>query len=365
MERGGIDLEIEKRKDDHIGICLDNDVRVSCNHWDDVYLHHQAIPRANMEEIDLSVELLGKKLDAPLMVAGMIGGSGRAKEYNRVLARAAEQYGIGFGIGSQRAGLTNPEFLESYSVVKEFEIPLVLGNIGAPQIIGSGSGGIGEDIKLEEVMDGVIEMIGADAVAVHLNYLQEAVQPEGDRFVRGFEEALRRAAAVYPIVLKETGGGISREVALFAKDAGVKAIDVGGMSGTTFAGVESYRDPTCDGLRSMLGRTYWNWGIPTPVSVLLADVGIPVIATGGIRNGRDVVRSLVLGATTAGMAYPLLKAAERGYDELERTIGSIIEEIRVGLFLSGASSVDESRNIRYVLTGMSGDLISRFAPGSV
>ncbi|MGA1872422.1 MAG: type 2 isopentenyl-diphosphate Delta-isomerase [Thermoplasmatota archaeon] len=342
-------MTIEERKNDHIDICLRENVRTTYNHWDDVILVHQAIPMCDLEEIDISTSFLGRELSAPLMISAMTGGSSKAKEYNRLLARAAEEFGIGFGVGSQRAGLETKEHESSYSVVKEFEVPLVLGNLGAPQFSLAPGKGRSQYSIVEAKR--ALEMIGGDALCIHLNYLQEVVQPEGDTNAKGLLDNLKDLSKELKIVVKETGAGISRETAISLKEAHVSAIDVGGSSGTSFAAVESYRDPggLTDSRRA--GITYWDWGIPSPASLVMANVGLPMIGSGGLRNGHDVVRAISMGADLGGMAWPLLMQASKGYDALRGEISRIIEEIRIGFFLSGIGSIKDRSRSRYILTG--------------
>jgi len=341
---------IEDRKGDHIRICLEHDVQARYNHWDDVFIPHRAIPTCDLDEVDLGVELLGKRLEAPIIISSMTGGSKEAGRYNELLARAASEFGLAMGVGSQRAALENPRYRDSYSVVAEYDIPLVLGNLGAPQL---SRGNEGNNYGKEEV-ERAIDMIGAHGIFVHLNYLQEVVQPEGDTTVRGFIENLEALCRDFDVIAKETGAGISGTDALLLKDTGVKALDVGGMSGTSFSAVESFRkDDT--GFTERSGRTLREWGIPSPVSLVEANVGLPLIGSGGIRNGLDVARALSLGATAAGMAHHLLEQASKGYEELAKEIEYIIREVRSVLFLSGATCVRDMWDTSPIITGRTAD----------
>jgi len=356
-------MTIDERKNDHIDICLEKNVRTTTDHWDDVFVIHQAVPSIDLADVDLSTELLGKKLEAPLIISAMTGGSSRAGKYNELLARAASEFQIGMGVGSQRAALEKPEYAPSFSVVRDFDIPLVLGNIGAPQLSKSDGRGRnkGRELGLEEVLTAV-DMVGGDGICVHLNYLQEAIQPEGETNVSGLLEKIRSISSRVPVVAKETGAGISREAAIELREAGVRAIDIGGASGTSFAAVESYRSGKDRKDVGRIGHTYWDWGIPAPVSVRMARVGLPVIATGGIRNGLDITRALSIGADTCGMAWPLLVAASKGYDELRSELYSIIEEVRMGLFLSGGVSAISHSEMRGVITGRSREILECLYP---
>lgn len=347
-------MTIEGRKDDHIRICLEEDVQATRNYWDDIIIPHRAIPRDDLQEIDLSTELLGRKLSAPLIISAMTGGTKQAERYNGLLAEVASEFGIGLGVGSQRAGIEKKEHRPSYEIVRDFDIPLVLGNLGAPQL----SSSIRDGRYGHKDIVSAVEMVGAHGICIHLNYLQEVIQPEGDCFVKGIRDSIKELSVEFKIIAKETGAGISREDALFLKRSGISAIDVGGMSGTTFSGVESYReDPT--GRASRMGRTLWNWGIPTPVSLIEADVGLPLIGTGGLRNGLDVARAITLGATTGGMAWTILKAASKGYERLKAEISSIIEEIRAVMFLSGVSNVSELKRIEPWIIGPTGRILDQ------
>ncbi|MGA1819843.1 MAG: type 2 isopentenyl-diphosphate Delta-isomerase [Thermoplasmatota archaeon] len=354
-------MSIDNRKNDHIDICLEKAVRTTRDHWDDVHLVHQAVPSSDLDEVDLGISFLEKKLAAPLIISAMTGGSRKALEYNRMLARAASEFQIGFGVGSQRSGLERSEFRESYSLVKEYDIPLVLANLGAPQF-SRRPGGQDPQYSIEEALK-AIDMVNGDAICIHLNYLQEVVQPEGETNASGLIDNLSRISTEVKVIAKETGAGISRDAALLLKEAGVAGIDVGGASGTSFAAVESYREGGGDGpgRASRMGRTYWDWGIPTPASVKLARVGLPLIATGGLRNGQDVVKAISVGADIGGMAWPLLVAASRGYRELEIEIAHIMDEIRAGLFLTGCRSVSGVSKPKHVITGWTREYIDSIA----
>ncbi len=304
------------------------------------------------DEIDLSTPLLGKILGAPLAIAALTGGTPAAGEINRKLARAARRFGLAMGVGSQRAYLEREESAATYSVVRE-EAPeaLLIANIAAPQLIPQQ----GRPAYTVEDVRRAIRLISADAVAVHLNFLQEAVQPEGDTRATGCGEAITRLAGEVgiPVVAKETGAGISREQAYLLRGLGVAALDVGGVGGTSMPLVESHRSAAQGNHRlERIGRLFSGWGIPTAVSVIeCAPLGLPLIATGGVRTGLDAAKALALGATAVGVALPLLKAATESYESLEEWLAGFLEELRTAMFLVGARTVADLRERETVLFG--------------
>lgn len=351
--------EIESRKADHIQISLEEEVSYSHNQWDDVMLIHQALPEVNLEEIDTTVHFLGKKLSFPLIITAITGGYDKAELINKNLAEACERLQIGLGIGSQRAAIEEGEE-GSYSIVKDYDIPLRIGNIGAPQLISQkGNSPLG----MEEVYR-AMEMMDAHCIAVHLNFLQEVVQPEGDTNAAGCLEAIRQLSREIPVIAKETGAGISRSAAMKLKGAGVVAIDISGAGGTSFSAVEMFRAlKKNDEVSASLGRTFRDWGIPAPVSLLVSNVGLPLIASGGIRNGLDVARTIVLGAGCAGMARPLLRAALTSADEVEKILRIVQKEFRAAMFLTGCSSVDKLRKVQPVIIGKTKEWLDNYMEG--
>ena len=282
----------------------------------------------------------------------MTGGFGKAKEINARLASVAEEFGLGLGVGSQRAALENSDLAETYSVVKEYDVPLRIANLGLPQLVKQG---LRAPVDVEDGRT-AMEMIDAQVLAIHLNYLQEVVQPEGDTCARGGLEALKLFASKLPVLAKETGAGISRETALQLKEAKVSGLDIGGLGGTSFSAVEYYRARRAkDVSRENLGKAFWDWGIPAPVSVVAANVGLPIIATGGLRSGLDVARALCVGASSGGMAGRLLPAALEGKETLEKEVRMIVDELRAAMFLVGAKTVDELAKAHALVVGQSRD----------
>jgi isopentenyl-diphosphate delta-isomerase len=331
----------EQRKAEHVNIILQENVSAEYNYWNDVRLVHRALPEIDLDDIDTSVTLFGRRLEAPLIISSMTGGFGMGKEINANLAKAAAEVGVGMGVGSQRAALEKPDLAPTYAVVKDFDVPLVFANLGAPQLVpqeGKRAYGLADARK-------AVEMVDADALIIHLNFLQEVVQPEGDRRAKGCLAAIRAIAAKIPVMVKETGAGISRETAAALKGAGVRAIDVGGLGGTSFSAVEHYRArKEASNLKERLGATFWNWGIPTPASILLADVGLPIVATGGVRSGLDAAKGIALGATAAGMAKPMLEAAKVSSEAVVQELRAVIEELRAAMFLTGSTSIGDLRD---------------------
>ena len=294
--------------------------------------------------------MFGHRLRAPIVITGMTGGFPDAKKINDNLARAAASVGVAMGVGSERAAILKGQFPESYSTVAAHAVPLKFANIGAPQIIRQG---VDEAIVTVEEARAAMDLIGADLLAIHLNFLQEMVQPEGDRKARGATVEIGRLAHFLPVMVKETGAGISRSVAERLRDQGVRGFDVSGTGGTSFAAVEHHRAVEKGAMReARVGRTFWDWGIPSPVSVReLVPLGLPVIASGGIRSGLDVARALVLGASAAGIAGGILRAASTGYSETKGELEQLVHELKVAMFLSGCRTVREMQRAPYVLTG--------------
>lgn len=252
------------------------------------------------------------------------------------------------GVGSQRAALENKELESTYSVIKDFDIPLVIANVGAPQLISQNNEECLDSEKIEEAF----EMIDADVLAVHMNFLQEVAMPEGDVNAKGCLGALKQLARKYPILAKETGSGVSRKTAMMLRRAGVVGIDVGGCGGTSFSAVEVYRAAKWENnLKERIGRTFWDWGIPTPVSVMEANVGLDIIATGGVRNGIDIGRALVLGASTSGMAQAVLSVGIQGADNVIELLSGIIHELKVTMFLTGSKNISQLKEKDVIITG--------------
>ena len=343
-------LDLSHRKAEHVKVVLAGEVEGHYRFWNDIQLKHDALPEIDFADVDPSVTLLGKRLSAPLMVTGMTGGFPDAAKINDNLARAAAEVGVAMGVGSERAAILKGQYPESYSCVARHPVPLKLSNIGAPQIIAQGPD---DTVVGVEQARAAMELIGADVLAIHLNFLQEMVQPEGDRKARGCLEQIGELAGELPVLVKETGAGLSRNVGERLKARHVRAFDVSGTGGTSFAAVEHFRAKERGAEReARLGKTFWDWGIPAPVSVLeTAPLGLPVVASGGVRSGLDVARALVLGATAAGTAGGVLKAASTSFAATKKELEQIVYELKVAMFLTGSASVAELSESPYVITG--------------
>ncbi|VVB72499.1 Isopentenyl-diphosphate delta-isomerase [uncultured archaeon] len=338
-------MTTSSRKLDHIRICLENPVEADCRPFEDLVLIHRALPEIDEADIDMSCRFLGRELKAPLLISAMTGGHPDVLKINVRLAKAAEEAGVALGLGSQRAALEDKTLEKTFSAARDAapDIPII-GNIGAVQLKRSGP----------EIIERLAEMIDADAVAVHLNFLQESIQPEGDKDAGAVLEAIRSAAkGRVPIIIKETGAGISRETALDLVRSGVKIIDVSGVGGLSWAGVEAYRAAEQkDRELEDMGRLFWSWGIPTPASIVeCRDAGATVISSGGVRSGLDVARSLALGASLAGAALPLLKPATKDPQEVVKTLNSYIRALRISMFLCGCKDLPQLARVPLVVLG--------------
>ncbi len=350
---GGRRDDVEQRKAEHLRLTTSRDVTSGAGPgWSDVRLLHHPLPVADLSATDLSTEFLGHRLRAPLAIAAMTGGHAQAGDVNARLARAAQRHGLAMGLGSQRAALRNPRLARTYAVAREAAPDaFLIANVGAAQLVPQDSGAPLGPADLREA----VAMIRADALAIHLNFLEETIQPEGDRRAAGLREALARATASagVPAIAKETGAGISRRAALELRALGFRALDVGGLGGTSFAAVEAARaEARGDIRRATLGGVYREWGIPTAVSVVGASAaGLPLIATGGVRTGLDAAKALALGASLVGVARPLLSAALEGDAAVEAWITQFLDELRVAIFLTGSARVADLRAVPRIVLG--------------
>ena len=352
MERGLGDKKepIKERKIDHIRICLSKNVEAKniTTGFEDIFFVHRALPEINMEDIDLATEVFGYKFSAPIMISSITGGAEEALKINASIAEAIEELGLGMGVGSQRVALENPSMERTYAIVrKKAPNAFIAANIGAPQII--------RDYEVED-LEKIIDMIEADALIIHLNPLQEAIQPEGETFYHGVLEKVSQIVKdlSVPVIVKEAGSGISAEDARRLEKAGVAGIDVAGAGGTSWAAVEFYRArKRGNHLTEKTGEEFWDWGIPTAVSIVevVQSINIPVIASGGIRSGLDVAKAIGLGADLAGFALPILEPAMRGAEEVKKKIKVFIRQLATSMFLVGAPSIEKLKSAPLVVMG--------------
>jgi isopentenyl-diphosphate delta-isomerase len=322
------------RKADHLRINLEEDVRSGLTTGLERYhFVHQALPELNLADIDTQVTWFGKRLRAPLLISSMTGGTATAAALNQTLAAAAQAAGIAMGLGSQRAAVENASLAATFQVRAVAPDILLFANLGAVQL----NYGYGLD-----QCQRAVEMIQADALILHLNALQEAVQPEGDANFAGLLkkiEAMCRALPV-PVIAKEVGWGISADVAARLASAGVAAIDVAGAGGTSWSQVEMHRAQT--ETQKRVAAAFIDWGIPTAEAiqnVRQAAPNLPVIASGGLRDGIDVAKCVALGAGLGGLASPFLKAAAVSVEAVTETIAELSRELRIAMFAAGAGSI--------------------------
>jgi isopentenyl-diphosphate Delta-isomerase len=337
----------QKRKKEHLEICLDTErVTSSLGTGLEGYRFvHNALPELDIDAIDLSTIFLGKRLRAPIFISSMTGGFDLARKVNRHLAAAAQALGLAMGVGSQRVAIEEPSAAGTFQVRDVAPDILLFGNLGAVQL--------NYGYTIEECRRAVA-MIGADGLILHLNVLQEAVQLEGNRNFKGLGEKI---AAVcrdleVPVIAKEVGNGISVDAALRLARTGVKAIDVAGRGGTSWSAVEAQRAAKRGGQPDM---TFANWGIPTEealVQVRRALPDIALIASGGIRTGLDIAKSIALGADIAAFGQPLLAAALESSDKVVEFLRGIIHELKVSMLCVGAANLAELRRAPLVRHGI-------------
>jgi isopentenyl-diphosphate Delta-isomerase len=320
-----------QRKAEHIRICLESDVQFKTqgSGFDRYQFIHSCLPELDYQDIDLTTNLLGKQLGAPILISSMTGGTPQAKQINYRLAEAAQEYQLAMGVGSQRVAIEKPEVADTFQVRKVAPDILLLANLGAVQL--NYRYGIEECLR-------AVELLEADALILHLNPLQECIQPHGDTNFRGL---LDRIASVcqqlpVPVIVKEVGNGISASMAQQLIAAGVRGIDVAGAGGTSWAKVESERAQTA--LQRRLGETFADWGIPTTeciTTIRQISPTLPLIASGGVRNGLDIAKAIALGADVAGLALPFLQAADSSTAAVAELIQILMAEIQTVLFCTG------------------------------
>jgi len=342
--------KIEKRKEDHIRICVEKNVQVKniTNGFEDIYFIHKALPEIEKEKINTKTKVFEHTFTAPIIVGALTGGTPKAAKINAAIAEAVEKLGLGMGVGSQRAAIENANLKNTFSIVrKKAPEAFIIANIGAPQLV--------RGYSVKEVRQ-AIEMINANALAIHLNALQEAIQPEGETsFAKVLEkiEALSESLDL-PVIVKETGAGIAAEEAKKLESAGVDGIDIAGTGGTSWAAVEYYRAKEIgNAFLERLGEVFWDWGIPTAISLIevAQSVHIPIIASGGMRSGIHVAKALALGASLASFSSPILHSALKGTKEVEKLLSFYIAELKNVMFLTGTSNIQELSKVPLVITG--------------
>lgn len=326
--------QTQKRKKEHLELCLDteNVSSPSSTGLEAYRFIHNALPELDIDEIDISTTFLGKRLSAPVLISSMTGGFDLARKVNRNLAGAAQRLGLAMGVGSQRVAIEEPSAATSFQVRDIAPDILLLGNLGAVQL------NYGYGI---EQCRRAVAMIDADGLIFHLNVLQEAVQPEGNRNFKGLTAKIAAVCKdlAVPVVAKEVGNGISVDVAVRLHRAGVSAIDIAGKGGTSWSAVEAQR-------AAKMGRrpdiAFADWGIPTDealISVRKALPDVQLVASGGIRSGLDMAKSIALGADIAALGQPLLAAALESADKVVEFLAGVIHELKVSMLCVGAKDL--------------------------
>ena len=331
---------IDKRKSEHIRINLEEDVRSGMTTGLERYhFTHEALPEMALTDVDLGLSLFGKHLRAPILISSMTGGTEEAGEINQRLAEAAQETGIAMGVGSQRAAIEDPKQTPTFETCRKAAPDAMLfANLGAVQL----NYGYGIDECRRAV-----DMIEADALILHLNPLQEAVQAGGDTNFAGLAKKIEQVCKKLevPVIAKEVGWGISERTAKLLANCGVDAIDVAGAGGTSWSQVEMHRAP--DEFTRDLAATFVDWGISTTDSILNVKKVAPkmtIFASGGLKNGLDIAKTIALGATLGGMAGPFLKAAMDSTDEIVETIGLLKSQIETVMFVTGSRRLDDLQN---------------------
>jgi len=330
------DSDHSLRKSEHLNINLNHNVqsREITTGFENYYFIHQALPELDAYLIDLSTKLFNKRLKVPVIISAMTGGTAEAQRINENLARAAQAVGVGMGVGSQRAALDDPQLVQSYQVRHMAPDILLFANLGAVQLnYGYGT----------EHCRRAVEMIEADALVLHLNPLQEALQPGGNTDFSGLLSKIERVCGELnvPVLIKEVGWGISESVARRLARAGVAGIEVAGAGGTVWSEVERLR--VGNKISQNLTDAFASWGIPTAESIKMVQrgaPGLPLIASGGIRHGLDIAKAIALGADAVGLAAPLLKVANLSSEAVIEALEELAEGLRLAMFCSGAPDVN-------------------------
>jgi isopentenyl-diphosphate delta-isomerase len=324
-----MEIKTESRKKDHVDLVLREGAQYNkTNGLEKFEYMHNALPEIDFDSIDLSTRFFNKKIDWPIMIIGMTGGYNDAERINKELAKVAQKYNIPMGLGSQRAMIEKPDLAKTYKIREVAKTIPVVGNIGAAQL---------KKYKIEQIQK-LVDSIGADAFAVHLNALQEVIQPEGDLDFSGvlgkIEELCKKLTV--PVIVKETGAGISQEVAISLKEVGVKMIDVSGSGGTSWSKVEYLRGGKIPGFE--------NWGISTADAIVECRGVLPLIASGGIKTGIEGAKTITLGADICGAAYPFILALDQG--KLDEKMKEFTMQMKTCAFLTGSENLEQLRKAK-------------------
>lgn len=331
---------ISSRKADHIRINLNQDVSSGLSAGFEYYhFPHQALPELDLDQIQMDFELFGKRLAGPVFISSMTGGTDQAEKINRNLALGAQEVGIAMGVGSQRAMLENPDLASTFQVRDLAPDILLFANLGAVQL--------NYDLDQSDCQKAV-DMIEADALILHLNALQEAVMPDGNPNFSGLLSKIEKVCKTLsvPVIAKEVGWGISAKAAKDLKNAGVAAIDVAGAGGTSWSEVEMHRAES--EIQRQVAAAFIDWGIPTTESIQLVKEtapGLPIFASGGVRSGVDIAKSVALGAIMGGLASPFLKAAAVSPEAVVDVIHRLLREVQITMFAAGAKDLESLSDI--------------------
>ncbi|MFW9922317.1 MAG: type 2 isopentenyl-diphosphate Delta-isomerase [Candidatus Thorarchaeota archaeon] len=349
-----------KRKDEHLEIACDSELKIEMNcsnGFEDIIFIHKALPEMNFTEISTTTEFLGTFFDYPIFISSITGGTPLALEINKKLAQAAEELKIGIGVGSQRSALLDPSTIASFKIIREHAPnAFIAANIGAVQL--------NNDITFNDI-EKAIDMISADALTLHLNPLQEIIQPEGNK---NFENIVQKISDLAqnldcPIIVKEVGSGFSLEDGMLLVEAGVKAIEIAGAGGTSWAKIEAIRALRENKISSSkLGELFSDWGIPTAASTIEISAlknKIDIISSGGIRNGLEGAKAIALGAKLFGMALPVVRIAKDDtVRQLIEFLNQIIQEFKTTMFLVGAKSISELHEVPLAIIGRTAQWLS-------
>ena len=334
----------QTRKADHLRICLEDNVQFDrlTNGLDKYRFDHICLPELNLADVNLQTKFLGKTLKAPLLISSMTGGTEQAKMINSRLAIAAQKYGLAMGVGSQRIAVENPQVAHTFAMRSLAPDAMLFANLGAVQL--------NYTYGLEQCLR-VVDILEADALILHLNPLQECIQPHGDTNFKGLLKKIKQLCQQIdvPVIAKEVGNGISQAMAGKLIEVGVDAIDVAGAGGTSWAKVESERAE--NNLQRRLGRTFADWGISTADCIvqIRQQYSVPLIASGGLRNGMEAAKAIALGADLAGLAFPFLQAADESEAAVDELIELLIAELKTVLFCTGNANLTELKRSQSLL----------------